>query len=394
MKILYVVSRPLEINSSSSISNRAIIGGLLELGHEVDLVTTQPDKNHINYDNSILDDKIILNKKLKINYLNLSGIHNIARIGRKLRIPKKLWKAIYTFKSNLNIYDDLKGIINRIPEFNINDGSYDVIISSSDPKSSHLFVSKIYEKGQVYKTPWIQIWGDPFLLDITRQNKYLDYKIRKEESKLLKYATKIVYVSKLTLEMQRKIYNQYSNKMFYVPIPYVRKEIYPVNIYKKNYLKLLYCGDYSSHVRNIKPLYEAIKDSEHELIICGSSNIKLDSTKRIKIYPRVSLNKVKKFEAECDVLVHLSNLTGTQIPGKIYQYSGTNKLILFILDGEREKLYQVFNKYQRYVFCENNVDDISKAIQNIYRGVFDYTRFAVEDFSPKKIAEKIIELDR
>ena len=62
MKILYVVSRPLEINSSSSISNRAIIGGLLELGHEVDLVTTQPDKNHINYDNSILDDKIILNK--------------------------------------------------------------------------------------------------------------------------------------------------------------------------------------------------------------------------------------------------------------------------------------------------------------------------------------------
>ena len=47
MKILYVVSRPLEINTSASIRNRATILGLVENGHTVDLFTTEPDRNHL-----------------------------------------------------------------------------------------------------------------------------------------------------------------------------------------------------------------------------------------------------------------------------------------------------------------------------------------------------------
>ena len=45
MKILYVVSRPLEINTSASIRNRATIEGLVELGHNVNIITTEPDEN-------------------------------------------------------------------------------------------------------------------------------------------------------------------------------------------------------------------------------------------------------------------------------------------------------------------------------------------------------------
>lgn len=387
MRILYVVSRPLEINTSASIRNRAIIEGLLKLGHKVDLITTQPDINHTNYDNSLL------NEKINTTYIELSGVQKLVKFGRKLKFLRPLKKAVYRIISNFEIYDNLKGIVNYTDKINITDSMYDVIISSSDPKSSHLFVYKLFEKGLIKNTPWIQIWGDPFLIDITRRNKLLDLRIKKEENRLLGSATKIVYVSYLTLKEQQKIYPFYANKMTYEPIPYIKEEIYSLTDLRKESLTFLYCGDYFSHIRNIRPLYDAINTTKHKLIICGDSDIKLKSTEQVKILPRITFEKTKELESECDVLVHLSNLKGTQIPGKIYQYSGTNKLILFILDGNEEALTAIFKKYGRYVFCRNNIRDIKRAITEISKGIYDETRFVVEDFSSLKVAERIINLN-
>lgn len=384
MKILYVVSRPLEINTSASIRNRATIEGLLELNHEVDLLTTHPDEHHTNYDNSILD------KNINVTYIKLGGIQNIAKMGRRFNFIEPLKKVIYKLMSKLEIYDNLKGIVKYIDKININDEMYDVIISSSDPKSSHLFVSKMFESGLIKNTAWVQIWGDPFLSDITRKSKLLDSRIKKEENRLLKYASKVVYVSNLTLEEQQKIYPQYAKKMTYEPIPYVIEEIYSEDDLRKESLTFLYCGDYSSDVRNIKPLYDAIKNTKHKLIICGNSDLKLEGTDRIKIYSRVSFKKTKELERRSDVLVHLSNLSGTQIPGKIYQYSGTNKPILFILDGNNNLLRETFDKYNRYIFCRNDNKNISQLIEGINSGEFDDTRFIIQDFKAKEIAARIV----
>lgn len=386
MRILYVVSRPLEINTSSSIRNRATIEGLLELGHSVDLITTEVDKNHSNFDGTIS------NKSLNVKYLKLDGVQKYAKFGRRYKLLKPLKKLAGMLISKFEIYDNLKKIVDYSLKIDITDGMYDLIISSSDPKSSHLFVSKIFENARIKNTPWIQIWGDPFLSDITKSNKLLNSKIKKEEIRLLKYANKVIYVSNLTLKEQKKIYSFYAMKMFHEPIPYIEKEIYPVDDNHKKSLTFLYCGEYLSNVRNIKPLYESIKATNHKLIICGSSDLKLESTDQIKVYPRVSYEKTKELEKECDVLVHLSNLKGSQIPGKIYQYSGTNKLILFILDGEIEALINTFCKYERYIFCSNNIADINTEIMQISKGIYDDTKFVVEDFEPQKIANKIIKM--
>lgn len=387
MKILYIVSRPLEINTSASIRNIATIEGLIELGHKVDLITTEPDIKHTNYDHTIL------NNKIQTTYIKLGGVQNLAKLGRRLRFLNPLKRKVYNCMSKFDIYDNLKGIVNHADEIDIDENKYDIIISSSDPKSSHLFVSKIFESGEIKNTPWIQIWGDPFLSDITRKNKFLNLKIKKEENRLLKYATKVVYVSNLTLQEQKIIYPNFSNKMFYYPIPYVKEEIYPKVDLTKESLTFLYCGDYSSKIRNIRPLYEAIKKSKHKLIICGNSDIRLENTERIKVYPRVSYERTKDFQKECDILVHLSNLKGTQIPGKIYQYSGTNKLIAFILDGKENVLNQEFSKYSRYAFCQNSIKDISRLIDQIGKGKFDDTREIVKDFSPQIISKKIITIN-
>lgn len=385
MRILFVVSRPLEINTSASIRNKATIEGLLELGHQVDLITTQYDTNHSNYDKSILDGN------LKVKYINLGGVQGFAKIGRKHKRLQPIKNFLYKVISKFEMYDNLKGIVNYSSKLNIDDSMYDLIISSSDPKSSHLFVYKMYESEVLKDTTWIQVWGDPFLSDITRRNNLLNKFIKKEEHKLLKYPDKVVYVSNLTLKEQQKIYKNYAYKMYYEPIPYVKKEIYHFEEKNNEPLTFLYCGDYSSSIRNIRPLYDSIKKTHHKLIICGNSDIKLESTDRIKVFPRVSFEKTKEFERECDVLVHLSNLSGTQIPGKIYHYSGTNKPILFILDGDKEELLRAFTKYKRYIFTENNIEDIEKKISRISKGEYNNTSFVVDDFSPRKIAGAIIE---
>ncbi len=334
MRILYVVSRPLEINTSASIRNKASIKGLLELGHQVDLITTTFDINHTNFDPSLKQDG------LEIKYISLKGIQGVAKIGRKYKLLSPIKKFLYSSLSRIEVYDNLRGIINHVSEVDL-DKKYDLIISSSDPKSSHLFVSKLLENNSDLKgIPWFQIWRI-FLTDITRNGAIMSRRIKKQELMLLNRATKIIYVSKLTQIEQQKIYPENSEKMVYIPVPYLNSVEYPeINLSSKQ-LTFLYCGDYNSTVRNLKPLYDALKNTNHKLIICGNTDLKLEESEQIKIYPRVEYSKVKELEAKADVLVHLSNKQGNQIPGKIYQYSGTNKPILFILDGNEKIIYQV-----------------------------------------------------
>ncbi|MCM3633969.1 hypothetical protein [Paenibacillus camelliae] len=385
MRILFVVSRPLEINTSASIRNRATIEGLLEQGHIVELLTTEPDTRHSNHDVSLA------NKNLKTTYLKLNGIQNVARIGRKYGFLKPVKKIVYTLLSKFEIYDNLKNIVNHVDKIKIDEKAYDLIISSSDPKSSHLFVKKLRERKQIDEIPWIQIWGDPFLSDIARSSKVLNSKIKSEEYKLIEHSTKVVYVSPLTLLEQKKTYPEFSNKMVYVPIPYFERIMYPKISLEKKSLKFLYCGDYSTKIRNIIPLYEAIKGTEHKLVICGNSDLKIEGNENIEVHPRVSYEKVKQFEKECDVLVHLSNISGTQIPGKIYHYSGTNKPILFLLDGEKELLKDTFEKYKRYIFSDNNKESIIDTIQLINKDVYKDYNHIVSEFNAENVAKQIIE---
>lgn len=382
MKILYVVSRPLEINTSSSIRNRATIMGLVECGHNVDLITTQPDYNHLAYDDSITLENV------NIKYLKLGGMQSAARVGRRFKALEPLKRLAVKIMNSHNIYDNLQGIVKYSNEIDVE--KYDLIISSSDPKSSHLFVDKAI-KNRHFRGKWIQIWGDPFLADITLSAKSKKKDIYREEERLLSLCDKVVYVSKMTLEAQKKLYPNCKNKMVYVPIPYLREIIQPIRDYDSiSEIKLAYCGDYNSNVRNILPLYNAVLHSNErlELFVCGNSDLRLESSNNIKIMGRQSYETVERIESEADILVHVSNLSGSQIPGKIYQYSGTNKPILFILDGETDKLKKQFDKYKRYYFTLNKETSIESTIKRIIkeRPLCN----PVPDFSRNRIAKEVI----
>ncbi len=379
MRILYVVSRAIQINSSSSIRNLASIRGLAELGHKVTVLSAMYDKNHSNYDEKLEPEGVD-----KI-YLTVGGIQKAAAVSRRYRGLEGLRKTASRFLSVFQVYDSLKGITRCIEETEIQDDSYDLVISSSDPKSSHLFVYELYQRKRLKKTPWVQIWGDPFAADITNTSLIYRWKAKREEEKLLGKASKIVYVSKLTLEQQKKEYSAYREKMLFSPPAYLEeRRTVPENV--KHPMKVVYCGNYSSSARNILPFYHAMQKSGYSVMICGNGDAEILDTANLKHRSRVTFGEAEQVEEEADVLVYLCNKKGSQIPGKIYQYMGTCKYILFILDGDRERIREIFEPYQRFVFCGNQEEEILDSLREIESGKFEKTRFVVKEFSPESRA--------
>ena len=143
---------------------------------------------------------------------------------------------------------------------------FDIIISSSDPKSSHLIAESLIYNNPGIAKKWIQYWGDPFASDINKKSYLPDFLIKKEEERIISKSDMVIYVSPFTLEKQKELYPKYASKMVFFPIPYLKKIEYP----KTNNVNLVlgYYGDYRKKDRNILPLYEAIKENAVEYMWC------------------------------------------------------------------------------------------------------------------------------
>lgn len=156
-KILVVTTRPLESNVSSSIRKISTINALISEGAEVTVLTTSIPKNSINFTNKVnLDIKETIRINIGISYeLGIQSPKN----SRRLRyIKKQLRKVYYGFR----IYDPLKKSINNIYQKKEElESFYDIIISISDPKSSHLLANELIKTKMVNYHKYIQIWGDP-----------------------------------------------------------------------------------------------------------------------------------------------------------------------------------------------------------------------------------------
>ena len=150
MKILYVVSRAIQINSSSSIRNLSLIKGLTILGHDVTVLSSMYDKNHMGYDVNLEPQNV------KQIFIKVGGIQKIASLSRKYKRYKILRQYGNKIVNFLSVYDNLKGIIKHMEQIDITDNMYDLIISSSDiPESSSIifgYLSKISDTPTVKLT--------------------------------------------------------------------------------------------------------------------------------------------------------------------------------------------------------------------------------------------------
>lgn len=403
MKILFVSMVPLEYNTSATIQNKGIIRGLSALGHDIDIMTLRPDENAIGFDENMNDISqlirqtyyIEINSKYeklmaKKQYSNgkESTKHHNTNISKMIfRGGRNLLKKIY---DNVSIFDAQKANVKGVSKLVIDYNNYDIIISASDPKSSHLIVDRILKENMLYDTKWIQYWGDPMFNDITRKRDWRDPVVKYYEKKLLMKADRIIYASPLTLEIQKKTFPEFAYKMDYANQVYANIKDCGIKKSSDVSISVGYFGAYNSAVRDIMPLYNAAKGGDIKLHISGPSDLSLPDTENITIYGKLSYKEVTMLEEESDILVCICNKTGTQIPGKIYYCAGYNKPIIVVLDGEyKEALRTYFQSFNRFILCDNNEDSIINAIkvakEQLNRKDFEVSHKLTPEYMARKI---------
>ena len=407
MKVLYIVGSCLTKNTSANMSHNAYVQGLLGHGCSVDIIMAndswgKDDKalpkwteaRYYEYNSVTWADKL----RLKVRGNNTepgqsnNDVDNISeqrkRWNFKRLIRSFLKKIFYSIFPVDPLYPLEKEWLKQAERFK-SDIEYDLVISNSSPAASHKLVVNLRNNQRIRFKRWIQIWEDPWYYDL--YGGYTDA-IKEEEHFLLREASEIFYVSPLTMEYQKQYYSDCVHKMKCIPLPFLKFSDEIDNVITDE-MSFGYFGDYYSQTRNLVPFYEALCETKAKGYIYGDSNLVLEKTEEIEVSGRVTLDVLSEIQNKTSVLVHLCNLKGGQIPGKIYHYSATNKAILFILDGtEKEKIIikEFFGKFNRYYFCENNKKAIMQAIKELEAICDKYVGNVVNEFEPKNVVSKFL----
>ena len=156
---------------------------------------------------------------------------------------------------------------------------------------------------------------------------------------------------------------------------------------EKNEIVFVYTGTLKK--RNINYLVKKIKSynknnyKKIKLKIYGDF---FEESEYITSKERVSYKEVIEAYKEADVLIYIDNQgQTTQIPGKIYDYFGTNKTILGLY--ERKDTYNFLKDFKRIELMKNEEKfiELEKLLQNIK------VREVLDEFSPKMVAANFVE---
>ena len=385
MKALFVMMNSVEDLTSAVIRNLAVIRGLVLEGYDVTLLCLEKSSGSVSNN---IGKYPFLNKVRIIRIPQSSVREKIWEDPKKRTIKARIVNSLRKVYHAFSILGSTKGLSKNI-RIDILDGveKYDVTISSSDPKTAHIAVEKLIKQG-LRTSKWIQYWGDPLLLDMTRKSICPDLFVKICEKKLIKGADSIIYVSPFTLKLQQDLFCKYAPKMKWLPIPYVEEKI-SRRIRKENEsYTISYIGNYRSDVRNIIPFYDAVSalDKNSRTFIIGDGEPELKETEYIKVIRR---SEVDLIENESDLLVTILNRSGSQIPGKVYHQAATDKPILIILDGDDpEKMKGYLQSFDRFYFCKNNKNDILNEICKIRNSNMNF--FPCEYFEPSRIVKEMI----
>lgn len=389
-RVLIINSGCLRVNCSANLCHIAYIQGFVDLGMDVTVLSKSSKGQVIDQSLKLPDG---------VRYFEVDGSFLAARFGNSVKSnvyaqnSKKSIKSEIAQLINLMVYKvygvmgiSVAWIKNASRSFR-DSQEYDLVLTLSGPVSSHLAGVRLIECKNIAGRCFCELWEDPWQYDLF--NEKVDPEKLKMEEELTNYADCVLYVSPITLKIQKELFKSSASKMDWLPLPYYykddRNESFEAHTYG-------YFGDYYPNSRNIIPFYETAKELGLYVNICGNPSDLLSPIDNIYIHPRVSLKELKEYENKTNVLVFVCNLRGGQIPGKIYQYAATKKKVLFILDGteeERKILREYFGQFNRFYFCENNVSSIRKTVLELQDNN-TVRNEPVEVFSPSGIANDIL----
>ena len=276
----------------------------------------------------------------------------------------------------------------------------DCILSFVPPILSGRLAIELRNKLGLSNRKLIQFWTDPLSLgrcDSVNDIPWSRIIHKWQERRLLKVADKVVFCYPLLCEMEKQLHHKYAHKMTWSDISYM------IHAPEKNKIQnqkplIGFFGAYQNRVRNIRPLFEAIKNlPECQFIIRGDgdlpenigtiSNLNLESGRK-------SLAEIEELENQCDILLSLSGKSGLTHPaGKTFYYASYNTPIIHIGDGDNS---DYFEKYisgfeGRFIHCHNNEQSITKAIRKAVSELSNFELHIPSRMDAATIAKKIIE---
>ncbi|MGL5615558.1 MAG: glycosyltransferase [Sarcina sp.] len=385
-KILIIACYSPLINNSAAIETLMYLKIFSDMGFKVDLITVAFEKNSIYYDEKIynmMDKRVRLYKisagKLFNKATEKNKSKNIKNINRGKKIIRALKKKImipdayyfWTFKA----YDFFKK--NLIKE------DYKFIFSMHEPPSSHLLALKI--KRQL-KIPWVTYFSDPWIKDSLRENNsYLRKLIESRlEKKVINNSDKYIFVTEENKNDFKRRYKKINeNNTFIIKRAYdeeIYKEVLKKPYDKKN-IRIKYIGEIFTKLRDITPFIDSIKEIKKRnnsffeiLNIEFYGNIDDENLKEkilkenlIKMKKRIGFKDAIEKIINSDILIVFGNKNSKQIPAKIYDYLGSEALILVILGDENDPLKKLCLNIENCFIVENNVLDIEKELYNIIK---------------------------
>lgn len=383
MKILMITMSPVESLTSAMLRNLAVVKGLVDSGHAVTLISPEMSAGGTPVSLS----RYPFLERVRLIRLGKSALREkIWTDPRKKSLKARLVNVLRRVYHAFSVLGSTKGMAKGISlEILGEEREFDLLLTSSDPKTAHLAGATLLRQG-LKASRWVQYWGDPLTLDMTRKSLCPTFLVRRLEKKLLRGADRIVYVSPFTLTEQKRLFPHLQDRMDFAPVPYIeeRREPAPAN----ERFRVSYVGAYHSAVRNILPFYEALValSPEVEGYLVGDTDLSLSPTDSIHVLPR---GDAREIEASSDLLVCVLNRFGTQIPGKIYHAAATSRPILVITDGEcAEQMCEYLRGYDRFLLCPNEKGAIEGEIRSLMEQPRSFTPSPA--FSPVGVAEKLI----
>lgn len=389
-KILYITSQYDVLNSSATIRNNSLVKGFIENGCLVDVYT-------VRWPEDMRSPFFMREKNGNIFYSEIPAISFNNRLKHSLKFKSTIFSYIKKAVKDILYFPDLCAKWKDIIRVN-NLDQYELMITSSDFKSSHMVGENLREHTQSLK--WVQIWGDPWSTDINTPF-YLKPVTRIKEKNLIKKCDFVVYVSEpTTVEMMRK-YPSFAEKIHFIPRGYYFKIIKKINPGIKYPVHITYTGTVGLG-RNMKNIVESVNlyntyHKQNRIIIDFYSNI-TDELLKYNVYDCVVFHNTVDFEnmkdvyERSDILLFVSNCSSTtQIPGKLFDYLGTNLPILCLVNNKTDAVFNFINRHKQCIIVNNTkdsivnfMDEILASQKNIYS--------TEERYSPNSIAISIINM--
>lgn len=275
----------------------------------------------------------------------------------------------------------------------------ETVILAHCPGFESVYIS--HEIKKEFGSRYLQYWSDPAALSgiLPEQMNIKRIPYRVLEAEALSYADEIIYGTKTLYRFQRELYKKQAGKMRWTDVAYCEKaagrRAAPAH---SGGLHLVYSGNYYSSIRDIMPLYEAMREAPKEvsLSIYGASDLALTSTCNVDVHGRVSHEEVAAHESAADVMVCILNLNCIQVPGKVFYSSNADQRILVLLDGKyKDVIRGDLEEYERFEFCENKKEAIAEYLKRTRElpspAVSDRI---LERLSPKTVSSAIVEKEK